>query len=111
MFANTASSTTAPAAAVTSANECVAAWVSTPMTNVYSAATMDIATEFLPIGDVVSASARKKHFEAGLSASTGPATTNAFRRFNRIHHTRPRHDCVCLRAGEGAIARAADRGL
>jgi hypothetical protein len=43
----------------------LAAWVSIPMTKVYSFATMGIATEFLPIGDVVSASARK-NFEAGL---------------------------------------------
>src|SRR5208283_660935 len=57
---NTAWSTTAPVAAVTRANVWVAAWVSTPMTNAYSSATIGIATEFLPIGDVVSASARKK---------------------------------------------------
>ena len=44
VFGNTASSTTAPVAAVTSANEWVAAWVSTPMTNVYSSATMGMAT-------------------------------------------------------------------
>ena len=40
VFGNTASSTTAPVAAMTSANEWVAAWVSTPMTNVYCSATM-----------------------------------------------------------------------
>jgi hypothetical protein len=45
---------------VDSASEWVAAWVSTPMTNVYCSVTMGIATEFLPIGDVVSASARKE---------------------------------------------------
>jgi hypothetical protein len=49
-----------PVEALTSANEWVAAWVSTPMTNAYSSATMGIATEFLPIGDVVSASPRER---------------------------------------------------
>lgn len=44
VFGNTAPSITAPVAALTRANEWGAAWVSTPMRNVYRSQTMDMAT-------------------------------------------------------------------
>jgi hypothetical protein len=43
-----------------------AAWVSAPMTNVYSSRMMGIASEFLLKGDVVVGVGTEEHFKAGL---------------------------------------------